>query len=302
MSTQSRAVVAGVGRVEAEDPILRPALETARRLGATLYLVHAFRLPDPLLDAYAGMGLLNAQEQQRALLSSLEDVIRGLAPDARIVCRVVPGAADLAISNLLDEVDADLVMLGASHGGPVARAILGTTAQRLLRGARTPVLVADEAFPERIGSILLTTDLSTMSLAVHDRAMEIIHDLWRADIPELHSLLVLSAAAELPRPLRKDLLAEVGERELQTFLLKPRNRLAPVKGAVRFGDPAREIVAEAEDSAADLLVLGTHSRTGVHAMLLGSVAEAVLRRAQCSVLVIPAAAVREPPTDIGGTE
>jgi nucleotide-binding universal stress UspA family protein len=58
---------------------------------------------------------------------------------------------------------------------------------------------------------------------------------------------------------------------------------------VRFGDPAEAVVHEARTWSADLLVLGTHGRRGAARLLLGSVAETVLRHAPCSVLVVPSA-------------
>ena len=52
------------------------------------------------------------------------------------------------------------------------------------------------------------------------------------------------------------------------------------------GDPAEEIVGYGRDACIDLIVMGTHGRTGVERLLLGSVAERVLRDAACSVLVV----------------
>jgi nucleotide-binding universal stress UspA family protein len=50
-----------------------------------------------------------------------------------------------------------------------------------------------------------------------------------------------------------------------------------------MGDPATEIVALAEEENVDLIVMGTHGRTGIKRLLMGSVAEAVVRRASCPV-------------------
>ena len=52
------------------------------------------------------------------------------------------------------------------------------------------------------------------------------------------------------------------------------------------GDPAGEIVRYATDAGIDLIVMGTHGRTGLERLLLGSVAEKVMRDANCSVLVV----------------
>ena len=52
------------------------------------------------------------------------------------------------------------------------------------------------------------------------------------------------------------------------------------------GDPAREIVRYSRDAVMDLIVMGTHGRTGLERLLLGSVAERVMKEAPCSVLVV----------------
>src|SRR5207247_9050465 len=54
------------------------------------------------------------------------------------------------------------------------------------------------------------------------------------------------------------------------------------------GDAAKEIVELARDSQCDLIVMGTHGRTGLGRLLMGSVAEQVMRRAPCPVLTIKA--------------
>src|SRR5437016_7879524 len=83
--------------------------------------------------------------------------------------------------------------------------------------------------------------------------------------------------------------AEEGDREeLKQALVK----IVPADPNVRFehkllaGDPASAIVEAAEQENADLIVIGTHGRTGLTRLLMGSVAEAVVRRAKCPVLTV----------------
>jgi nucleotide-binding universal stress UspA family protein len=64
-----------------------------------------------------------------------------------------------------------------------------------------------------------------------------------------------------------------------------RNKAVTVETAVRQGDPRVEIVGEAEDWSANLVIVGSHGRTGVKRWLMGSVAEYVVRHAPCSVEV-----------------
>jgi nucleotide-binding universal stress UspA family protein len=54
------------------------------------------------------------------------------------------------------------------------------------------------------------------------------------------------------------------------------------------GDPAAEIIRAAQETGAELIVMGTHGRTGLQRLLMGSVAEQVLRKASCPVLTVKA--------------
>lgn len=60
----------------------------------------------------------------------------------------------------------------------------------------------------------------------------------------------------------------------------------PVERRIVVGEPANEIVELAEENDVDLIVIGSHGRTGVARLLMGSVAEAVVRRAKCAVLTV----------------
>lgn len=72
----------------------------------------------------------------------------------------------------------------------------------------------------------------------------------------------------------------------------------PVETEVLSGVPARQILAYARRRGVDLIVMGTHGRTGVSRTLLGSVAEAVVRRAPCPVLTVPAAPAGRAPAEV----
>jgi nucleotide-binding universal stress UspA family protein len=70
--------------------------------------------------------------------------------------------------------------------------------------------------------------------------------------------------------------------------LQPADARLQVEYQIEEGDAVDEILRAAEESACDLIVLGTHGRTGLGRLLLGSVAEQVLRRAPCPVLTVKA--------------
>lgn len=67
--------------------------------------------------------------------------------------------------------------------------------------------------------------------------------------------------------------------------VKPSDAGTEFTHKLTMGDPATEIVRIAEEEKADMIILGTHGRTGMSRLLMGSVAEAVVRRSPCPVLV-----------------
>lgn len=68
--------------------------------------------------------------------------------------------------------------------------------------------------------------------------------------------------------------------------VRPSNPKIPVSHVLLEGDPAAEIARYAADAGIDVIVIGTRGRTGVDRLVLGSVAERVMREAPCSVLVV----------------
>jgi nucleotide-binding universal stress UspA family protein len=83
-----------------------------------------------------------------------------------------------------------------------------------------------------------------------------------------------------------DDLTAAGKQSLAELIAsKNLGRLNPT-AEVRIGEAGAEIVAAAKELSADLLVVGTHGRTGLKHLLLGSVAEHVVRHAPCPVLTV----------------
>jgi nucleotide-binding universal stress UspA family protein len=68
--------------------------------------------------------------------------------------------------------------------------------------------------------------------------------------------------------------------------VRPANPKIAVSHVMLEGDPASEIARFAADAGIDVIVIGTHGRTGVDRLVMGSVAEKVMREAPCSVLVV----------------
>jgi nucleotide-binding universal stress UspA family protein len=143
-----------------------------------------------------------------------------------------------------------------------------------------------------VRSILVAIDFSEGSRAAFDCAA----DLARRFGARLLALHVAPPyityeplpAFPAPAPLDPERLRNIRE-DLRRFAAPTGSLNASADSLVREGDPADEILAEVSDSAADLVVLGTHGRRGFERFILGSVTERVARKAECSVLGVPKA-------------
>jgi nucleotide-binding universal stress UspA family protein len=198
---------------------------------------------------------------------------------------VILGSAGPTLASVAAQVHADLLIVGAARAPRLGHALLGTTAQRVLRAATVPVLVTRRPLAHPPRRVLLTSDLSALSGAVHDTALEAI-ERFLGTPARVRSLLVLGWMG-VPTPLTPQTLDRAACRELESFLHAHRRGDQEVEPVVRSGITADEIVDEARGWSADLLVVGKHARGWGARMMLGSVAEAVLRDAPCNVLAVP---------------
>ena len=160
----------------------------------------------------------------------------------------------------------------------------------------------------RIRRVMYASDFSRASLAALPHAI----DVAKACDAELLILHVLPSPVPAPvfgevgyidQPTWDRLLAEAGEeahQQLEPLLLSAREAGVHTAFFIVYGvgavSDADEIVRAAIDKKADMLVLGTHGRTGIAKLFLGSVAARVVATAPCPVLTVRAPADTTPPT------
>ena len=287
MPSRIKAIVVGLADSDAPDPALAAAVEIARRAGAPLHAVHAFTLP-PIFTMMPGLDFVDPRGPQAyaaQLWDEMDAKVRRLHPGADIACHAAPGRPETVLCDVAQDVGAELIVVGATRHARLSQAILGTTAQRVLRASPVPVYVV-RGTPRAPRRVLFTTDLSVLSARVHEHGMELLERLFGLRELELRSLLVVFFGI-LPSPLPQDALDRAARAELGAFLSARLPRGRQVDPAVRYDDPGTAIAAEARDWGAELVVLGTHARATPERIFLGSVAETALRELPCDALVIP---------------
>jgi nucleotide-binding universal stress UspA family protein len=134
-----------------------------------------------------------------------------------------------------------------------------------------------------IHRILCPIDFSPASA----NALKVALDYARAFKAEVHAIHVyqLSAYASPSSDLARDLEHQV-RAELDKFVAGFESHGVPIKTGLRMGVPYVEIVDAARDASAELIVMGTTGKTGIQHLLLGSVAERVVRTAEVPVLSV----------------
>jgi nucleotide-binding universal stress UspA family protein len=136
-----------------------------------------------------------------------------------------------------------------------------------------------------IHTILHPTDFSTRSKSAFDLACALARD-YEARVVVLH--------VKPPRMMGGEVHALITTpEEIDTELRAELDKLRPaddepikIERFLKQGDPTTEILHSAKDIACDIIVMGSHGRTGLARLLMGSVAEGVSRRAHCPVLTV----------------
>jgi nucleotide-binding universal stress UspA family protein len=208
------------------------------------------------------------------------------------------GDASQEVLRMAEEIGCDLIVMGTHGRKGLTGLLAGSVAIAVLRGAHCPVLALRSAERPReskeIRVILHPTDFSVDSDAALRVARWLARD-HRARLIVLHvaTLEILTdgtGAAEVDPRVYRGALEDV-RRRIDGPDLKH-----PVEILLRRGFAPKGIIETAEEVGADLIAMGTHGRTGLTRLLMGSVAENVLPKANCPVLIVKAGQSISAPT------
>jgi universal stress protein E len=291
-----KPVVCASDLTDASDEGIRQADALARGAGAPLYVLHvvpnALRHHPLFPQLYPGESFNLAALESRAgeLLSQRVTDLTGREGES-FRAEVDMGTPYAAIVRRAEELKADVVVVGGRRpDGAETRDLIGDTAEKVVRHAHCPVLVARPG-PAN-GRVLAATDLSDPSLpavaAGGERArrdglrLTVLHVLdIRTATLSLGVEFAQGAFPALPPKAKADLRRWADDKLGEAL----EHCGAEGERLVVEGVPADVILRLAGELPAKLIVIGTAGLTGIRRMLLGSVAEEVVRRAPCSVLV-----------------
>jgi len=290
-------VVAACALSEEDGPVGRTAARAARGLGVELRLVHLLRPGEAPPGGGEPVGRRErAREAAVERLDALAAELAGETGGGAVRTTVVEGVPHRGIAAVAEEAVAGLVVLGAKAHAEGPSGLLGSTAERVVRHGVAPTLVVRGEPPVPLRRVLGATDFSPVSVAALEEGLDLLAPLAdRGTEGRLFFAVSPFQGAVGERVVEYDDAMTVSAEEARRLAARLGDRFPGTFGSrVDRGFPRELVVAEAAAFGADVVALGSHGRSGFERMLLGSVAENVLRHAPSSVLVIPA---REPDED-----
>ena len=247
---------------------------------------------------WPALAMLEVSRLEAEIRATAEQDVRAAGerlarPGLAVDTAVLTGRPATAISERARAMDADLIVVGSRGHGRIGSMLLGSIPAELVDHAPAPVLVARGPGIERV---VLAWDGSSCAGRAADllcawpifagssiRVVSVadIEVPWWTGFPEPGSpelMPIYVETAEASRRHHDELVAEKADE------LRARGLSASTER--REGDAATELLAGAAAAGTDLIVMGTHGRTGLARLVIGSVARNVLQHATCSVLIV----------------
>ena len=276
----------------ASSHALRMATALAKARSCPLVILHTWHMPALYYSelAYPSNVTEEMIEGSEAELSAAMDEAKaaGVENVSTLLLAGIP--ADTIIGALEEDAAFDLVVLGANGRGGLARVLMGSVAEKITRGAPCSVLAVHAT--HRIAPfarILCPTDFSECSSSALDVALDLAVPGGTVTL-----LNVLETTTNYAGDSALgDFLSSVDQRssaELDTLIAassqKAKRGDVTLSKSTRIGNAGRQILTLLESEPRfDLVAMGTHGRTGLRRLVLGSIAEKVVRHAPCPVLV-----------------
>ncbi|MFN0249630.1 MAG: universal stress protein [Kofleriaceae bacterium] len=270
---------------EGSQQAVRVATRLAIEANADLVLFHSWFIPPQAYSMEAPFLPYVVQDvvddAQRGLDSAVSDAIAAGAKTA--TGQLVTGVPWNEIVSILEKQAFDLCVIGTHGRTGLSRLLLGSVAEKVIRHSPCAVLaVRPDSNVGAFKHVLVPTDFSESATHALDLARKVVAP--DGAITLLHVLeLPLKYSGEIGADFAHD-LDKKAAAALEVCAERVKNVRITTRSRIGYAG-AQTLSAIDHDHSIDLVVMGSHGRTGIKRALLGSVAEKVVRHAHCPVLV-----------------
>ncbi len=236
------------------------------------------------------IGSQHAVETMRETAQAQLEEMVGKVEEVSLHADAITGTPFLELLRRVKGTSADLLVLGSNGSSDPSKGA-GAFATKCVRKAATKVLLVRADHAEPFQNMVVCVDFSESSHRVIEQAIRVAQQ----DGASLHLLHVFSPPwkganyVPKPSPENEQQHSESLSERMQVALEPFESEIHALQVETNVVENAREsdgIVQFIGDSAADLVVVGTRGRTGMRAILLGTVAERIVRESPCSVLAV----------------
>ena len=275
------------------------ALAIASAAGARVLLVTAVQQ----LGVWDVTISLQVMEREELLAQAyLDEKVKSLKDGNEVEARLVRGTAAEAVLDAAKAATADLIAMSTHGRSGITRWLFGSVADRVLHSSETPLLIVrpdEDGKPKKapaIKKILVPLDGSPIAESV----LPFVEDLAKtlgASLVLFHAIAPITAypGFEYAPPVSGELLESMQEQAREVVRRSAeevQSRGVKAEGAVCIDQPVDGILQAATDMGCQLIAIGTHGRSRLGRMVLGSVADGVVRRSHLPCLVIHSREVR----------
>ncbi|MCX5741536.1 MAG: universal stress protein [Proteobacteria bacterium] len=291
-------IILGCDLSAQSDLAIERAIGLALLHGANIVLVHAQadaapieHVDNEMLEQLGRVSAAVRAAETRGLAAKVAELAAlGLAVE--IVSRSGPPGEVLAA--VAAERHAKLIVVGTHGATGISRMLLGSVAAETVRHAPCDVLVVRGA-PVRaaFSRPLVAMDFSaaasralvhTPDLVIEGVTVELLH-AWQLPAGSWGASF-LGLQSHFPWSTVRDAVLASAQAQVDKLVVKHAQLSRPMHVTLVQGPPATTICTTAETAGHDLIVVGTNGHRGFRRLLLGSVADAVIRHAPCSVLIV----------------
>jgi nucleotide-binding universal stress UspA family protein len=299
MSQRIDSVLLPIDGSENVHPWVQRGIDIAATLGADLHVLAVMdvRELDPSLSNLDDDDRGDREQQIETEIEQTAESVAGRARthlSSRIRTAVERGIPAETITGYADSHGTDLIVMGSHGRGGLERALLGSVTERVLRTTSVPVIVIprddddDEQGDGSYEDILLPTDGSENA----DVAVEWGIDLAGAYDATIHTVYSVDTSRFAGIEGTDDLydaIEETGQDVLESIRRRARAADVSVAATIGSGPAAQVLLSYSEDHDIDMIVMGTHGRSGIERYVVGSVTETVVRNADVPVCCVPMA-------------
>ncbi|MGI9535047.1 MAG: universal stress protein [Thermodesulfobacteriota bacterium] len=267
------------------DRALHRAINLALEKNYNLHVIHV--VDEDLPDAVASTIKKEAEETIPEQIKSFKNRMK-----IKVTIKVIIGKHYEAILSESEKINAKAIILGTPKKATLKDFFIGSTAERVVRNSNVPVIVVKKASMKKYKRAVVAIDFSVYSRRCLDFALDIFanEEIYLVHCYHIPYKLLIEPSHMTykdKRDQKKGFLNMVNQ-EMTHFLKPIQKDTRNINIIIKEGPAIDCLNNEIRRLKADLLILGTHGRTGMSRALIGSVANNMLTTSKCDIAIIKA--------------